>query len=137
MRVPICVLVLGIRQFILKSSAAENSTSLFYYIKLKYTEIYYYFAEHKSRNRFNIHYLRTDFLSLLAMCFSKCVSLFIYCCVLNHCLCPHDCWWVSPFSLDEPISFQGRELLPNNRNLDLSHTKYLLTILLDKTQKKN
>lgn len=69
MRVPICVLVLGIIQVILKSSAAERSTSLFHDIKLKYTEIYYYFAEHKSGNRFNEYYLKTDFLSLLAMCF--------------------------------------------------------------------
>ena len=91
-RAPIGVLLFGIMQFILKSSASESSTSLFHYIKMKYTEIYYYFTEHKSGNRFNIHYLRTDISSPLAMCFSKCDSLFIYCCILNHCLCPYDCW---------------------------------------------
>lgn len=43
-RAPIGVLLFGIMQFILKSSASESSTSLFHYIKMKYTEIYYYFT---------------------------------------------------------------------------------------------
>lgn len=95
MRTRICVLVLGIMRFILKSSASESSTSVFHYIKGKYTEIYYYFTEHKSGNRLNIHYRRTDISSPSAMCFSKCVSLFIYCSILNHCLCSYDCWCLS------------------------------------------
>lgn len=91
MRTLIYLLVLGIMRFVLKSSVSESSTSLFHYIKMKYTEIYYYFTEHKSGNRFNIHYLRSDISSPLAMCFSKCVSMFIYCYILNHCFCSYDC----------------------------------------------
>lgn len=116
MRVSICVLVLGILQCILKSSASESSTHiiLFHYIKMKYAEIYYYFTERQSGNRFNIHYLRTDISSPLAMCFNKCISLFICCYILNHCLCPMIVD-VFPFSLDEPFLSQGQELPPNNR----------------------
>lgn len=67
------------------------------------------------------------------MCFSKCIFLFIYCFILNHCLCPKWLLMSLPSAWMNPFLSKNDSFYKIIENLGQTCTKHLLIIILYRT----
>lgn len=65
------------------------------------------------------------------MCFSKCIFLFIYCFILNHCLCPKWLLMSLPSAWMNPFLSKNESFYKLIENLSLTYTKRLLSYCVE------